>query len=120
MRRLHPVFNVVKLTPAPADLIVGRHPKLPPPPELVEGEEEYLVEEILDSKMFRGQLRFLIKWEGYGVEHNTWEYATDVHAPKRLAEYYRKHPAAPRQIRGVIFSSIPFRSLPTCFESKQS
>jgi hypothetical protein len=62
MRRLHPVFNIVKLTPALIDPIVGRYPKLPPPPELIEGEEEYLVEEILDSKMFRGWLRFLIKW----------------------------------------------------------
>jgi len=120
MCRLHPVFNVVKLTLAPTDPIVGRHLKLPPPPELVEGEEEYLVEEILDSKMFRGRLCFLIKWEGYGVEHNTWEYAVDVHAHKRLAEFYRKHPAAPRQIRGVIFSSISFRSVTTCFDSKQS
>jgi hypothetical protein len=116
MRRLHPVFNVVKLTPSPDDPIEGRQPKLPPPPELVEGEEEYLVEEILDSKMFCGQLRFLIKWEGYGVEHN---YATDVHAPKCLAEFYRKHPASPRQIRAATFSSIPFQSVPTCFESKQ-
>jgi hypothetical protein len=52
MRRLHPVFNVVKLTPSPADPIVGHHPTLPPPPEVIDGKEEYLVEEILDSKMF--------------------------------------------------------------------
>ena len=39
----------------PADPIVGRHPTLPPPPELVEGEEEYLVKKILDSKMFCGR-----------------------------------------------------------------
>ncbi len=50
-------------------------------------------------------------WEGYGVEHKIWEYTTDVHAPKRLAEFYRKHPAAPRQIRGAIFSSISFQSV---------
>jgi hypothetical protein len=98
MHRLHLVFNVVKLTPAPIDLIVRRQPKLPLPPKLIEGEEEYLVEEILDSKMFRGRLRFLIKWEGYGIEHNTWEYASDVHAPKCLAEFYRKHLVAPCQI----------------------
>jgi hypothetical protein len=87
MRCLHPVFNIVKLTPAPIDPIVGGQPKPPPPPELIEGEEEYLVEEILDSKMFRGRLCFLIKWEGYGVEHNTWEYASDVHAPRCQAEF---------------------------------
>jgi hypothetical protein len=45
MRCLHPVFNVVKLTPSPADPIVGRHPTLPPPPEVIDGKEEYLVEE---------------------------------------------------------------------------
>ena len=39
MRRLHPVFNAVKLTPAPIDPIIGRRLKLPPPPELIKGEE---------------------------------------------------------------------------------
>ena len=90
MHRLHPVFNMIKLTPALHNPIVGHHPKPPLPLELIEGEEleEYLVEGILDSKMFCGRLWFLIKWEGYGTEHNTWEYATDVHAPKCLAEFY--------------------------------
>lgn len=66
MQCLHPVFNVVKLTPAPSDPITGQHPTPPPPLEIVEGEEEYLVKEILDSKMFHGRLKFKIKWEGYG------------------------------------------------------
>jgi hypothetical protein len=96
MSRLHPVFNVVKLlTPAPTNPIPGRHPKPPLPSELVEGEEEYEVEKILDSKMSSGRLRFLIKWQGYGREHDSWEYATEVHAPKLVANFYRKHPAAP-------------------------
>jgi hypothetical protein len=120
MRRLHPVFNMVKLTPTPNDPIEGRHPKPPPPPKLIEGEEEYLVEKIQDSKMFRRRLRFLIKWEGYSTEHNTWEYTTDVHAPKCLEEFYWKHPSALCQIRAAIFSTIPFQPVPTCFKSKQS
>jgi len=52
MRCLHPVFNVVKLSPAPDDLIVGRRPNPPPLPELVDGEEKYVVEKILNSRMF--------------------------------------------------------------------
>jgi len=55
MRRLHLVFNVVKLSPAPNDPIVRRpwNPlPPPPPPELVDGEEEYIVEKILNSRMF--------------------------------------------------------------------
>jgi hypothetical protein len=65
------VFNVVKLTLAPADPIPGRQAPPPPPPELVDGEEEYIVEEILNSWMFRWKLQYLVKWEGYGMEHNT-------------------------------------------------
>jgi hypothetical protein len=120
MRRLHPVFNVVKLTAAPADPIAGRHPSPPPPPEVIDGEEEYLVAEILDSKMFRGRLKFKIKWEGYGPEHDSWEYAAEVHAPEKVADFYRKNPAAPRQIRAVTFAQIPFQLVPVYFESKQS
>jgi len=52
MRRLHLVFNVVKLSPSPDDLIVRRRRNPPPPPELLDGEEEYVVEKILNSRMF--------------------------------------------------------------------
>ena len=52
MRRHHPVFNVVKLSSAPDDLIARRCWNPPPPPELIDGEEEYIVEMILNSRMF--------------------------------------------------------------------
>ena len=74
MRCLHLVFNVVKLTLTSDDPIVRRRWNPPPPPELVDGEEEYVVEKVLNSRMFRGKLQYLVKWEGYGVEGNTWEY----------------------------------------------
>jgi len=31
----------------------------------VEGEEEWHVQEVLDSKFVRNLLRYLLKWEGY-------------------------------------------------------
>jgi hypothetical protein len=43
MRRLHLVFNVVKLTPSPADPIAGRHPILLPPPEVIEGRNTHIL-----------------------------------------------------------------------------
>jgi len=76
MRRLHPVFNVVKLSPAPDDPIVGRRRNPQPPPELVDGEEEYIVEKILNSRMFQRKLQYLVKWEGYGIEGNTRRIST--------------------------------------------
>ncbi|QRW26817.1 Retrotransposable element Tf2 protein [Rhizoctonia solani] len=51
-----------------------------PPPETIEGEEEYEVEQIINSKRQRGKWFYLIKWKGYGPEDNSWE-------PKELLEH---------------------------------
>jgi len=40
MKQLHPVFNIVKLTPAPDDLITGRKTEDHPPPVVINGEPE--------------------------------------------------------------------------------
>ena len=95
MSRLHPVFNVVKLIPAPEDPIQGRRPRPPPLPEVVNGEEEWIVEEILDSRMVNQKLRYLVKWEGFGIEHNSWEAWDNIHAPDLVADFHRKHSGAP-------------------------
>jgi hypothetical protein len=112
MKRLHPVFNVVKLTPAPIDPIPGRHVPPPPLPEIIEGEEEWVVEEILDSKVINRKLRYLVKWKDFGIEHNSWEPLDNVHAPELVADFHRKHPGAARRIRATDFHSIPFRLVP--------
>jgi transposase InsO family protein len=112
MKRFHPVFNVVKLSLAPTDPFPGRHIPPPPPPEIVDGEEEWVVEEILDSKIVNRKLRYLVKWKDFGLEHNSWEPWDHVHAPELLAEFYRRHPGAARHIRSTDFFSIPFQSVP--------
>src|SRR5271163_1405061 len=114
------MFNVVKLMPAPSDPIPGHYPTLPPPPEIVNGEEEWIVEEILDSKMVNRKLRYLIKWEGFSIEHNSWEPWNDVHAPELITEFYWKHPGAARQIRALDFCTIPFRSISPRVPSRHS
>jgi len=61
MGRLHPIFNVVKLSLAPPDSIPGRQTTQPPFPEIVDSEEEWVVEEILDSQMVNWKLHYLVK-----------------------------------------------------------
>ena len=41
-----------------------------------------VVEEILDSRMLNWKLCYLVKWEGFGVEHNSWEPWDNVHVPE--------------------------------------
>ena len=100
MGRLHPIFNVVKLSSAPPDPFLGHQASPPPLPEIVDGEEEWVVEEILDSRMVNRKLRYLVKWEDFGVEHNSWEPWDNV-----------RHPGAARHICMVSFCSIPFCSV---------
>ena len=44
MSQLHPVFNMVKLLQALEDPIPGQKAHPPPLPEIVDGEEHYIVE----------------------------------------------------------------------------
>ncbi|GLB45801.1 putative chromatin organization modifier domain containing protein [Lyophyllum shimeji] len=68
MSHLHPVFNAVKLRLAPPDPIPGRRTRPPPPPTLIDNEEWFNVEDILDSRIFRRKLQYKVKWKGYGYE----------------------------------------------------
>jgi len=61
LRQLHPVFNVVKLSAVLDDPIPGRKPRAPPPPIVVDGEPEWKVEEVLDSRWHQRRFQFLIK-----------------------------------------------------------
>ena len=52
MKKIHPIFNVVKLRAAPMDPIIGRHTSPPPVLEIIDGEPEYEVEQVLDSWIY--------------------------------------------------------------------
>jgi hypothetical protein len=52
---------------------IPQQKKVPPVPVKIEGELEYNVEKVIDSRMRRGHLEYLVKWDGYTSEHNTWE-----------------------------------------------
>src|SRR5208283_943045 len=108
LRRLHPVFPVVKLTPAKDDPFPGRHVAPPPPPVLVDGEEEFEVEKVLNSRIRYRRLEYLVKWRGYHEGHNSWVPHYNVHAPEATAQFHHLHPGAPRQISAASFDSISF------------
>jgi hypothetical protein len=61
-----------------------------PPPELIDGEEEYQVERILGHR-YHGRakaLQYLIKWVDYPESDNTWEPAPYVHAQDLIKAYH--------------------------------
>jgi len=106
MKQLHLVFNVVKLTPALDDPITGQKMEDHLLPIVINGEAEWEVEEILDSRWYWRRFQYLIKWKGYGHEHNSWESASEVSAPELTMEFHCKYPRAPRHIWRTEFDSI--------------
>jgi hypothetical protein len=70
-----------------------------PPSELIEGQPEWEVEEILDSRRYRHKLQYLIKWKGYSEAHNSWEPKENVNAPALLTAFHGNNPGAIRMIK---------------------
>jgi hypothetical protein len=96
---IHDVFHASLLTPYRETVEHGKN-YLEPPPEQVEGEDEFEVERILKSRRHgRGRkIQFLIKWKGYSMAHDSWEDANDVHAPVLIEEFYQRQNGAVKTV----------------------
>jgi hypothetical protein len=93
--RIHPVFHVSLLTPYKANTIPGRQ-QAPAPPVVIDGNEEWEVEKILDSRIHYRKLQYYVDWKGYTPADRTWEPAEHLsHAPKLIEEYHRQFSQRP-------------------------
>ncbi|KPI97359.1 PREDICTED: chromobox protein homolog 5-like [Papilio xuthus] len=52
-----------------------------------EDEEEYEVEEVIDSKRIRGKLYYLIRWKGYSADNDTWEPEKTLSCPELINKF---------------------------------
>jgi hypothetical protein len=50
----------------------------PPPPVIIEGEEEFEVEDIVAHCYVQRRKEYLIRWKGYTATDNSWEPATEI------------------------------------------
>src|SRR6266436_1106778 len=67
MRAIHPVFHVSQIEPAIPNVIPNRN-QPPPPPIVIDGQPEFEIGEILDSKIDRhrrGCNLYTVHWLGY-------------------------------------------------------
>src|SRR6266850_619159 len=111
---IHDVFHASLLSPYHETQAHGPNFSQPPP-DLIDGEEEYEVEWIAVHR-YHGKsrsLQYLIKWKGYPEVDNTWEPADQIHAPDLLKTYHRRNPlkrikgALLTQSSGNVLSSLP-------------
>ncbi|KAJ9508332.1 hypothetical protein QJQ45_011839 [Haematococcus lacustris] len=102
--RLHNVFLVSLVKPYRTDAS-GAVPGLagPPPVQWLDGGPQYTVDKVVGhrlepnkgkrkGKCKKRRLEFLVKWQGHGDEHNTWELSTQlVGCQELLARYLTEH-----------------------------
>ena len=101
MRVVHPVFHVSQLEPATPNAIPNRI-QPPPPPVVIDGEPEFEISEILDSKIDHRRrlckLLYLVRWLGYeGTDEETsWILASELeHASELVGEFHGAYPDKP-------------------------
>ena len=92
--QLHPIFHVSLLEPYGG----SNHPDERPEPILVDGEEQYVVEAILDSRHYYRKVQYLVKWQGYPDSDNTWCSLSELtHAEAQIQEFHRRYPNKPKE-----------------------
>jgi len=110
--QIHPVFHVSLLEHAAQDPFpCQRQP--PPPPVVVDGEDEYHVDDVLDSRIFGRwkKLQYLVQWTGY--DRPTWETAANVDGLQAVDRFHARHPQkpGPQPLRAAALSLAGARRL---------
>ena len=111
--RIHPVFHINLLMKYNKTPIHGTNYQCPPP-ELIDGEEEYEVEKVIASRCFghRKKLQYLVKWKGYPNSDNQWVSKDDIFADEAIREFKHSNPNQEVHIRQVI--NYPLSHPPSC------
>ena len=95
--KIHPVFHVSLLEPAANDPVPGQKQSRPPP-IVIDGEEEFQIEEIYDSRATKNfGLQYLVKW--VGENDPTWEPAINLDDAAAVDIFHKNYPTKPGPLK---------------------
>ena len=92
MRLSTRVFHTSLLELARRDPLPGQQ-NSPPPPVIVRDHQEWMVQEIVDSRWHYGTLQYRVRWLGY--DQLTWEPWYHVHGLVQLPTFHTRYPRKP-------------------------
>jgi hypothetical protein len=93
--KAHPMFHVAQLhthVPNDDDLFPGRAHIAPKPLVTADGSTEYFIDKILDRRPKGRRHQFLVRWTGYGPEHDLWLPWSELLETEALATYEADNP----------------------------
>ena len=86
--KIHPIVNVSRVRLYKPQ-IEGQK-KILPKQVIIEEEEKFKVEKILNKRVVREKKKFLVRWKGYMVEEDTWENRENLKNMKELVEEFER------------------------------
>lgn len=94
---LAPSSDPLSKRPHPSPASAQALPLRPPSPIINDdGEEEWEVSDILNSRVYRGRLQYFVDWAGYDAEDRSWVSSDDFNDDDDLVvEFHRQHPNKP-------------------------
>jgi len=96
--KIHPVVNVSQIKRY-IDQVDGQRKKTPQP-VVIEEEEEWEIEKILNKRKVRGKDKFLVGWKGFTAKGNTWESRENLqNASDLLREFEEEYSRDSREVR---------------------
>ena len=92
MGKIHNVFHVSLLEPFKGG---DRGDDEPPPIEL-DGEDQWEIQEILDSKIYYDKLQYYVTWLGYPSTDDQWLSEHELQNARELIEqFHQRYPGKP-------------------------
>ena len=70
----------------------------PPKPILVDGEQEFFIEKIVDERMRNKHLQYRVRWQGEGPEGDKWLPASELEDCEALDNWQASKPKRPRRV----------------------
>jgi len=86
--KIHPVVNVSRVRRYVGQVKGQRKEQLAP--VIIEEEEEWEVERILNKKKVRGKEKYLVRWKGFTAESDIWEGRENLENAKEAIEEFEK------------------------------
>ena len=86
--KIHSVVNVSRIQRY-VEQVEGQK-KEQPAPVVIEGEEKWEVERILNKWQIQGKDKYLVQWKGFATESDTWEGRENLENAKEAVEEYKK------------------------------
>jgi hypothetical protein len=86
----HPVFHASELSSYQETEVHGPN-NTEPPPDIINGQEEYEIEAVLAHKgNVKGKRRFLVSWKGYSSSDNSWIPEKEMNNAQEILKTYKK------------------------------